>query len=91
MQQLDCRHSGKSAAFSSAVVLGKLSTAVINGRLGGSPGVLVDHPVGGGLLGVPGLEELFGELAQLFGIRRAINDSVEPLDLKSLPKRQFNR
>jgi hypothetical protein len=53
--------------------------------------VLVDHPVGGGLLGVPGLEELFGELAQLFGIRRAINDSVEPLDLKSLPKRQFNR
>jgi hypothetical protein len=34
---------------------------------------------------------LFGQLTQLLGVRRAINDSVESLDLKLLAERQFDR
>lgn len=59
--------------------------------LGGRSGVLVNHPRGSCLLGVPGLEKLLGQLAKLVGIRRAVNDSVESLNLKLLAERQFDR
>ncbi|MFM7455496.1 MAG: hypothetical protein ACKO2W_02780 [Vulcanococcus sp.] len=83
----DCTNGILGIAAASPHPLRQLSR-VIGGR---SPGVLVNHPVGGGLLGVPGLEELFGEVAQLFGIFGTINHPVKPLNLKSLSKRQFDR
>mgnify|MGYP003340111981 CR=1 FL=1 len=40
---------------------------------------------------MPGLQQLFGELAQLVGVCRAIDDTVEALNLELLAEREFDR
>jgi hypothetical protein len=52
--------------------------------------VLVVHPVGGCLLGVPGLKQLFGKKTQLISVRGGINGPIETLNLKLLAHTQIN-
>jgi hypothetical protein len=40
--------------------------------------LLANQPVGGGFLGVPGLQELLGEQAQLGGIGGGVDGAAEP-------------
>jgi len=46
--------------------------------------LLIDHPSRGGLLGVPGLEQLLGNAAQFISVSSGINGTTEPFDFKLL-------
>jgi hypothetical protein len=48
--------------------------------------VLSHHPLGGGFLAVPGLEELLGQSPQNLGIRGGVNGSTHALQLELLPE-----
>lgn len=49
--------------------------------------LLADDPVGGCLLGVPGLQQLFGDALEVFRIGGCINGAAKPLDFKALADR----
>ena len=52
--------------------------------------MLRHHPMSGRFLRVPGLEQLFGQAAQLVRIYSCINSTIESLDLKLLTNTEFN-
>ena len=56
------------------------------------PAQLLAHgPGGGGLLGVPGLQQLLGDAAQGLGIGSAIDGAAETLDLETLAHTELDR
>jgi hypothetical protein len=53
-------------------------------------GLLADHPMGGGLLGLPGPQQLLGHLSQLLRIGGGINGATEPLDFELLNRGELD-
>ena len=51
---------------------------------------LLEHPAGGGFLGLPGLHQLSGQLAKLIGILGCFEGTIELLDLEVLLGGEFD-
>lgn len=56
---------------------------------GDHPQLLADHPVRGGLLRVPGLQELLGDALQIVRIGRGVDRAAEALNFEALADRKF--